>query len=179
MAVIEAARRGWRVFFAWYERHYTLNVGIASALFLLQLVHLYWLTTDVVVQRLTGESWFEPTGVVRLLIVIVDYTEIPAILGTSLIYINELRRGQTWRPLLYLILLNSQWLHIFWITDEFVVNEFAGSEGGANGSLPAWLAWVAILIDYLELPVIYDTIKRFLAAWREERVGTFLREEVE
>lgn len=177
-AVIEQMRRGWSAFFAWYERHYTLNVGIAGGLFLLQLVHLYWLTTDVVVNRLTGESWFEPTGLVQLLIVVVDYTEIPALLGTSLIYVNELRRGRGWRPLLYLLLLNSQWLHIFWITDEFVVDEFAG-DGGAGSSLPAWLAWVAILIDYLELPVIYDTIKRFLVAWREERLETFLREELE
>jgi hypothetical protein len=176
--VIEVMRRGWSAFFAWYERHYTLNVGIVGGLFLLQLVHLYWLTTDVVVNRLTGESWFAPTGFVQLLIVVVDYTEIPAILGASLIYVNEVRRGQLWRPLLYLLLLNSQWLHIFWITDEFVIDEFAGESGGGS-SLPAWLAWVAILIDYLELPVIYDTIKRFLVAWREERLGTFLREELE
>ncbi|MBA2277934.1 MAG: hypothetical protein H0W06_09260 [Chloroflexia bacterium] len=167
-------RRGWRAFFAWYERHYTLNVGIAGGLFLLQLVHLYWLTTDVVVARLTGDSWFDPSGVLEVLIVVVDYTEIPAILGTSLIYVNELRRGRHWKPLLYLVLLNSQWLHIFWITDEFVVGEF----GGGESSLPAWLAWIAILIDYLELPVIYDTIKRFITSWHTERLDTFFREEL-
>ena len=164
-------------FFAWYERHYTLNVGIASGLFLLQLIHLYWLSTDVVAARLTGESWFSPSGAVRFLILVVDYTEIPALLGTSLIYVNDLRKGWNPRSLLYLVFLNSQWLHIFWITDEFVVNEFDDGSGGGS-SLPAWLAWVAIGIDYLELPVIFDTIRKFFVALREQRVGTFLREEL-
>lgn len=43
-------------FWKWYERHTTLNVGIASLLFTLQLVHLYWLTTDVVIVKLTEKS---------------------------------------------------------------------------------------------------------------------------
>jgi hypothetical protein len=60
------------------------------------------------------------------------------------------------------VFLNSQWLHIFWITDQYVSNELAGR--AAVSSLPAWLAWVAILIDYLELPVIYDTFRRAAAA---------------
>ena len=86
-------RRLWHDFFAWYERHYVLNIGIAAGLFLFQLVHLYWLTTDVVVARLTGESWFSPSGPVRFLILVVDYTEIPALFGVSLIYVNELRKA--------------------------------------------------------------------------------------
>ena len=162
-------------FFAWYERHYVLNVGIAAGLFLLQLIHLYWLTTDVVATRLTGESWFDPSGPFRFLILVVDYTEIPALLGASLIYINELRKGWNWRSFLFLLFLNSQWLHIFWITDEFVVTEFTNSAGG---SLPAWLAWLAILIDYLELPVIVDTLRKFAVALREQRAAAFLREEL-
>jgi len=155
-----------RAFFAWYERHYTLNVAIAAGLFLLQLVHLYWLTTDVVVARLTGEPWFSPGGLFQSLIVVVDYTEIPALIGTSLIYINELRKGWRWKPILYLVFLNSQWLHIFWITDEFVVGELGDGGGGA---LPGWLAWVAIGIDYLEIPVIVDTLRRLVISIRERR----------
>lgn len=162
-------------FFAWYERHYVLNIGIAAGLFVLQLVHLYWLSTEVVAQRLTGESYFAPSDLLRFLILIVDYAEIPALLTASLIYLNELRRGWRWRSVLFLLLLNSQWFHIFWITDEFVVAEL----GGENGSgLPPWLAWVAILIDYLELPVIFDTLRRFVIAIRAERLGTFLREDL-
>lgn len=167
--------RLWNIFFDWYERHYTLNVGLAAGLFLLQLVHLYWLSVDVVARRLTGESYWEPTDVVRFLILIVDYTEVPALIATSLIYINALRRGGGWRNLLFLVFLNSQWFHIFWITDEFVVAEFGGEGGSA---LPGWLAWAAILIDYLELPVIVDTLRRFLEALRERRLNEFLREDL-
>jgi hypothetical protein len=168
-------RRIWRGFFDWYERHYTLNIGVASLLFVLQLVHLYWLTTHVVALRLFDESFFSPSGVVKYGILIIDYTEIPALIGVSLVYVNELRRGWNWRSVLFLLFLNSQWLHIFWITDEFVVNEFTGQ--AAVSSLPAWLAWTAILIDYLELPVIVDTLKKFAASIRQQRVVQFLRED--
>jgi hypothetical protein len=169
-------RRLGTAFFAWYERHYTLNVTIAALLFLLQIVHLYWLTADVVAQRLVGQSYFSPTGALYYAILFVDYTEIPALLSVSLIYINELRKGFAWKPVIFLLFLNSQWLHIFWITDEFVVGELTGA--ASAGSLPAWLAWVAIAIDYLELPVIYDTLKKFVAAMREQRIGEFLRDEL-
>ncbi len=172
---MNSLKRLWNRFFAWYEHHYTLNLGLAAGLFLLQLVHLSWLSADVVAQRLTGESYWEPAELVRFLILIVDYTEIPALITTSLIYINELRRGWSWRSLIFLLFLNSQWFHIFWITDEFVVAEFGGAGGSA---LPGWLAWAAILIDYLELPVIVDTLRRFVDALRERRLSMFLGEDI-
>ena len=156
-------------FWGWYERNYTLNVGIALVLFVFQLVHLYWLSFEVVFMRLFGESWVQFEGIFQTLIVLVDYTEIPALLSVSLIYIDKLRKGWDTKSVLFLILLNSQWLHLFWITDEYVVDQFAGaSDGHSYGGtiLPAWLAWVAIFIDYLELPVMVDTgitfIKSFL-----------------
>jgi hypothetical protein len=105
---------------------------------------------------------------------LVDYTEIPVLVSVSLVYLNELRDGFAWKPVLYLVFLNSQWLHIFWITDEFVV---ASNDGGAAVGMPTWLAYVAIGIDYLELPVIYDTVRRMLVALRDRRFGPFLREE--
>ena len=165
-----------RQFFEWYERHYLLNITVAAGLFLLQLAHLYWLTADVVAQRLVGRSYADLEGIFRYLILIVDYTEIPALISVSLVYINELRKRFHWESALYLLFLNSQWLHIFWITDEFVVAEFTGA--GHGTSLPLWLAWVAILIDYLEVPVIVSTIGRFVAALRERRTVQFLREEL-
>ncbi len=168
-------RSAWQGFWAWYERHYVVNVSIAAGLFLLQLVHLYWLSAHVVSLRLTDESYFSPGGGVELAILIIDYTEIPALIGISLVYLNELRKGFSVRPLLMLLFLNSQWLHIFWITDEFVVDELAGGGGGLG--LPAWLAWVAIGIDYLELPVIYDTIKKGVAALRARSLDPLRREE--
>lgn len=164
-----------RGFWAWYERHYVLNVAFAAVLFLLQLVHLYWLSADVIAYRLTGERYLGWEGVLRSMIVIVDYTEIPALISTSLVYVNELRRRFSWRSVLFLLFLNSQWLHIFWITDEFVVGSFDG-DGGSG--LPGWLAWVAIGIDYLELPVIVDVLRKLVLAVRRDRVGAFLREEV-
>jgi hypothetical protein len=36
------------------------------------------------------------------------------------------------------------------------------------------VAWAAILIDYLELPVIVDTLRRFVIALRERNVGQAL-----
>ena len=73
-----------------------------------------------------GESFFSPTGAFHYAILIIDYTEVPALLSVSLIYINELRKGWSWKAFLFLLFLNSQWLHIFWITDEFVTAEFSG-----------------------------------------------------
>jgi hypothetical protein len=162
-------------FFDWYERHYTLNIAFAALLFVLQLIHLWWLSAHVVALRLVEHSYFNAEGPLYYAILVIDYTEIPALLSVSLVYINELRKGRSWKPLLFLLFLNSQWLHIFWITDEFVQTEFASGGIGAGSALPTWLAWVAILIDYLELPVIYDTLRKFFASIREQRAGTFLR----
>lgn len=155
-------------FFDWYERYYIVNVGIAAGLFVLQLIHLYWLSADVVAARLVGESYFELEGLWKTLILVVDYTEIPALITTSLLYLYSYRKKRDFRSILYLIFLNSQWLHIFWITDEFVVEQLIGTGGGTV--LPAWLAWLAIAIDYLELPVIYDTIKKLFQALKDRNV---------
>lgn len=142
-------------FWAWYERHYALTLGITTFLFALQVIHLWWLATHVIALRLFGESFFYTNPLIQTVIILVDYTEIPALISTTFIYFNELRKGFSWKALLFIVFLNSQWLHLFWITDEFVLDEFSG-RGNAT-VLPAWLAWVAILIDYLELPVIVDT----------------------
>lgn len=155
-------------FWRWYERHYTLNLSIAAGLFTLQLVHLYWLTADVVSTRLIGQSYFELTGIWQLIIILVDYTEIPALISVSAVYVSELRKKFNWKSIWFLIFLNSQWLHIFWITDEFVVETFTGT--GAGTVLPLWLAWVAIGIDYLELPVIFDTVKKLIGALKTKDV---------
>ena len=157
----------WNRFWAWYERHYLFNLAGASLLFMLQVTHLAWMGADPVASRLDGAPLISLHGALQWLIVSVDYTEIPALIAVSLVYVNELRRGFAWKPLLFLLFLNSQWLHIFWITDEYVAAEFGG--GSATG-LPGWLAWIAILIDYLELPVIFDTLKRFATAVRERRL---------
>lgn len=160
-------------FWAWYERHYTLNLGLTTALFALQLVHLYWLGTHVILHRIIGVSMFNPSPFLEYLIIVVDYTEVPALISTSVLYIYHLRKRFSWKAVLLLVALNSQWLHLFWITDEFVINQFAGRPGTI---LPVWLAWVAILIDYLELPVIADTMIKFVRALRQEGVKAAMGE---
>ena len=162
-------------FWDWYERHYTLNVTVAAALFTLQIVHLVWLTLDPLWAKVFGDPLIVVEKPYSWPLLLVDYTEIPALIMVSLVYLNELRSGFALKPVLFLLFLNSQWLHIFWITDEYVAAELGG---GSGSSLPGWLAWVAILIDYLELPVIYDTFRKMTVALRERRFGAFLREDL-
>ena len=153
-------------FSSWYERNYTLNVGIASFLFIWQLVHLYWLTTDVVFFRLFGRSFFDAKGLWEYLLILVDYTEIPALISTSFIYIHGLTKNFLWKNIWFLVFINSQWLHLFWVTDEFVIQQFTNA---SVAILPLWLAWFAIFIDYLELPVIFDTLKKFFVSLRKRK----------
>lgn len=146
-------------FWSWYNEHLLANTVIAAGLFVLQLVHLYWLTTHVVAFRLWGLDLFNPAPMVQLIIIFVDYTEIPALITTSFVYVNELRKkGSHIKDWLYLFFLNIQFVHIFWITDEFVLDQFTGA--GMGTILPFWLAWIAIFIDYLELPVIFETLRK-------------------
>lgn len=152
----------------WYERHYTMNVGIAAGLFIWQLLHLYWLTLHVVAERLLGISYLELQGFWKLLIILVDYTEIPAIIAVSLVYVHELSKKWNIKSILFLLFINSQWLHLLWITDEFIIEQFTKS---GVILFPLWLVWTAILIDYLELPVIFDTIKKFLVSLKKSNGG--------
>ncbi len=145
-------------FWAWYNQYYLFALTITTFLFLLQLFHLYWLFTDVVLKRLTGQSYFVFPPFWSLLSTLLDYTEIPALVSTSLVYINQLRQTGDKKNLRYLFLLNIQWLHLFWITDQVVVEHFGKISGYFHWS--SVLAWIAILIDYAELPVMYDTARQ-------------------
>ena len=143
--------------FEWYKRNYEINLYIVAGLFIWQLVHLFWMTTNVALFRLLGHEFWNVGAFGNILISVVNYTEIPAIILASLFYISELRKELKWGSVVFLILLNSQWLHLFWITDEIIVAQLTGS---AVVTMPLWLSWFAIMLDYLELPVMYDTIKR-------------------
>lgn len=156
-------------FLAWYERNLTLNTAIVAVLFTWQLAHLYWLTSDVILPRLIGRSFFVDSDLARWFVIIADYAEIPALLSATVLYLREFHRKRNRRSLLFILLVNSQWLHILWITDEFVIQNFTGASIG----FPLWLAWVAILIDYLEIPVIIDTLRKTFAS-----MNTYLRARV-
>lgn len=150
-------RKLFNSFWAFYERHYTINITFAAILFTLQIVHLIWLALHVIALKLFGHSLWNPDIFWQNVIIFVDYTEIPAIISTSLIYINEIRlHGFRIKPVWYIFALYIQLVHIFWITDEFVLTTLTGE--GPIVNLPAWLAWIAIVIDYLELPVIFETL---------------------
>ena len=151
-------------FWQWYEKYYRFNVALAAGLFVLQLAHLYWLTTHAVALRLFDQSFFSPSRFWELLIAAADYLEIPAIIATSAVYINDLRHRFSWRPVCFLVLINSQWIHLFWITDEVVLSIITGQ--ARQTVLPFWLAWCAIAIDYLELPVIIDTLRKVVYSRR-------------
>ena len=148
----------WKRFWSWYIKTEAVQLAVAVVLFVLQVVHLVWLTGEVVALRLLGEPLFVFEGIHKLLIALVDYIEIPALITVNLVYINALRkREKPIRPIIALFLVNTQWLHLFWITDEVVLEYF---EHGSSIITNPFLAWVAILIDYAELPVMGDLIRR-------------------
>src|SRR3989338_2693864 len=128
-------------FWQWYERHYLLNIGIATGLFLLQTIHLIWLFGDIIIFKITGHALFGVNGFSEIALIVVDYTEIPALISVSVVYIHELSKTFSWKSVFYLFALNIQWLHLFWITDEFVVQTFTGGE-----ILPVWLIWVCLFV---------------------------------
>ena len=149
-----------QIFWNWYKRNLFLNQAIVALLFGWQILHLYWLSANVLADRLLGYPFFNPDGLYHFFLIIADYFEIPALLSGTLLYLNSLKEGSVKKNLTFILLINSQWLHLFWITDEFVIEHFRGE----HQYFPEWLAWLAIFIDYLELPVIYDTFKNFLSA---------------
>jgi hypothetical protein len=154
-------------FWQWYESKYKLVLYTTTLLFLIQLFHLYWMTTDIVMYRLFGHQFFPISQFWQLMVALADYTEIPAIITASILYIHNLRSGFNWRSVLFLVLINSQWLHLFWITDEIIYAQFTGT---SLVVLPIWLSWIAIGIDYLELPVMADTIAKSVKSLRKIKV---------
>jgi hypothetical protein len=154
----------WRPLAAWYRRHYLATLIVTTALFLLQLFHLYWLFTDVILKRITGHSYFifPPQGL--LIYVLIDYFEIPTHLSAMGLYFYEFRQGIKMKSLFFFFLLQLHWVHLLWITDDVVVNTIADHPLLAWGSLAAW---IAILIDYLEVPIIVDRLHQ---VWQERRV---------
>lgn len=145
-----------------YLRYQNLNLKISFLLISLQLLHLYWLTTDVVLYRITGTDYFVQASGFVLLFIIIDYIEIPALVSGITYYFFNLiynKKEKRIKNIIFLILLAIQSIHIFWITDDIVYSTFVGAD---LIEIPEYFVWIAILIDYLELPVIYDLLKRII-----------------
>jgi hypothetical protein len=144
-----------------WHRYENLNLRIAFVLISLQLIHLYWLTADVVVKRLTdGALGLTLSGPLFFFFIVIDYIEIPALVAGLTYYalsIYKHEKGSIKNAFL-LAMLAVQVFHIFWITDEVVYDTLFGS--GSAVEIPYYAAWIAILIDYMELPVIADLFYR-------------------
>ena len=157
-------------FINFYLRYQNINLKISFILISLQLLHLYWLTTDVVIYRLIGIDYFVGLSDFILLFIIIDYIEIPALVSGIIYYFFALiydkkEKEKRIKNTVLLILLAIQSIHIFWITDDVVYTTFVGSD---LIYMPEYFAWIAILIDYLELPVIYDLLKRIIKKEKEK-----------
>lgn len=97
-------------------------------------------------------------GLPRILLplfIIVDYVEIPALVSGITFYLFSIfKRGSHSRKnVVFLLLLAIQVVHIFWITDEVVYESLLDND---LVIFPVYAAWTAILIDYLEIPVMVD-----------------------
>ena len=145
-----------------WHKYEHLNLKIAFVLISLQLIHLYWLTADVVVKRLAQDEspGLSQTGLLFLFFIVIDYIEIPGLIAGLTYYGLSFYKNKGKRPrnALFFVLLAVQVFHIFWITDEVVYETFFGPSTALQ--LPYLAAWAAILVDYLELPVIADLFYR-------------------
>jgi hypothetical protein len=138
-----------------WTRYENLNLRITFILISLQILHLYWLTADVVLQRISGQSYLGLPKELLPLFIVVDYIEIPALVSGITFYLFSIFKGEPnpRKDVIFLILLALQVVHIFWITDEIVYESLLGND---LITIPLYLTWIAILIDYLEIPVMID-----------------------
>jgi hypothetical protein len=151
----------------WY-RYENLNLKITFILISLQLLHLYWLTTDVVLQRIYGESFLIFPKAFLPVFVVIDYIEIPALISGMTFYSLSIYKHQkdSWKNSLFLAMLAVQVVHIFWITDEIVYDTLFKTR---LVEFPLSIAWIAILIDYLELPVMADLFYKIIKGEKKWR----------
>jgi hypothetical protein len=138
-----------------WTKYESLNLKITFILISLQILHLYWLTADVVLQRIAGESYLGLPRILLPLFIVVDYVEIPALVSGITFYLFSIfkRRFHSRKNVVFLLLLAIQVVHIFWITDEIVYESLLDND---LVIFPVYAAWTAILIDYLEIPVMVD-----------------------
>lgn len=142
-----------------WHKYEDLNLKIAFFLLSLQIIHFYWLTTDVVLQRIYGSSFFVFPPQLLFIFIVVDYLEIPALIFGSAYYALEFFKNFGGKNFLFLVFLLLQIYHVFWLTDEIVYTIFFGTTFLA---IPVFAAWFAIFVDYLEIPVIADLLRRLI-----------------
>src|SRR3990167_1177552 len=100
-------------FWKWYKDHLRFNQTAVAVLFGWQLLHLFWLTAHVVADKFLGYPLFSPSEFYQYLLIIADYFEIPALISGTLLYLHSLKEGSQKKNLLFILLINTQWLHLF------------------------------------------------------------------
>src|SRR5215204_3922691 len=93
-----------------WTKYENLNLKITFILISLQLLHLYWLTADVVLHRIYGESFLLFPKVLLPVFVVIDYIEIPALVSGITFYSLSVYKHQknSWKNSLFLALLAVQ-----------------------------------------------------------------------
>ncbi len=128
-----------------YESYNKTLIKFTTILISSQIVHLIWLTYVATIPYfLFQEIWYLPEN---FLFAAIDYLEIPALTLTSLYYIVNLSK----KNILLLTAIFLQFIHIAWITDTFILE---------NANDIGFAIYIVILIDYSEIPVIIDFIKK-------------------
>ncbi len=127
-----------------YMRWEGLSLKVTFVLVSLQVIHLIWLSCFVFGVHLPLPD---------IVFASIDFLEIPALVSGIVFYSAILFYYRKRKEVLYIGLLAIQFVHLWWITDTFVYIAF-------NFGQYVWLAVIAIAIDYLELPVVYDLYKR-------------------
>ena len=137
------------------KRYEEASTKVAFFLIALQLIHLVWLTTDIVLVKLLPDQVPLFPKALEPVQAAIDYLEIPGLFAAITIYVMGMARSGKvpLKNALFTAMLLVQFVHLFWITDEVVYEILLNSN---LIDLPDSVAWVAILIDYLELPVMFD-----------------------
>jgi len=141
------------------EKYEEAGAKVAFFLIALQIVHLAWLTTDIVLVKLDPTRTQMFPIALEPLQAVVDYLEIPGLFAGVSIYVMSIMRKDrnSVRNMLFTAMLIIQFVHLFWITDEVVYQVLLKSD---LVEIPDSVAWVAIMIDYLEIPVMFDMFGR-------------------
>jgi hypothetical protein len=137
----------------YFEKLKNFLVKISFILMALQIIHLFWLTCNVTLPMFNLNDLKFNEG--SFLFVSIDYLEIPSLIITCTSYLFIIfRESHKPKNILYFSMLVLQFLHIFWITDEFIVNYLY--------DLPFYLLIFVVFIDYSELFILFDLGKRLL-----------------
>ena len=91
-------------FVNFYHRYENLNLKITFFLISFQILDLYWLTTDVVLQKIFGHSFFMVPKNLLPIFVVIDYIEIPALISGLVFHSYNIRREKSTANKSYLFL---------------------------------------------------------------------------